>query len=134
MNKFIFVLLTFLNGIAFSQNWKTLYDEANNIWEQDWNKTIGLLEKALVLAKNNQQQNPTQDTTYTYTLNDLGECYRNINLYEKAEGYFLEMKKVVMPTQYMYAKACYELGYVYHLIGKYTVSETMYLEAKKKDF
>ncbi len=112
------------------QSWKAYYDSTGVYWNQDWEKCIELLEKALPLAA---QEISHTSQNYMVLINDLGLAYMEAGLPEQAlelfEQLVVQKREVLGSASTEYAASLINLGGVHQELDDMEQAEAKYLEA-----
>src|SRR5688572_28732444 len=86
--KHILVVAWLIGSIGYTQTWVDLTKEGIQAYKNhEYDKAIVLHEKALKQAV---KESGKQSQMYSASLNNLGQAYKELAQYPRAETYFLE--------------------------------------------
>ncbi|GAA4399648.1 CHAT domain-containing protein [Nibrella viscosa] len=132
------ITLFFIAGEARSQHWQTAYDSSKTYFNAgDYERAISLLLTVLPETESRYQANPKGDSTYTRTLQLLGDCYWWAGNYPATEAFFLKYLAVIRERQgeqnQLYSSRLGDLGALYYDMGRYDEAEKLYRHTLELD-
>jgi CHAT domain-containing protein/plasmid replication initiation protein len=125
----IYVILSSIAVSGYAQTAQEFIDAGDALYNKgQYKEAVDNYKQAL------EKRNTLKDLTVAYLLNSLGWAYKDQELYDQAEPFFIESKdiyeKIRGKEHTDYIRACGDLAGLYKVWKSYTKAEQLYIEAK----
>lgn len=131
MQKFVLIILIFVQGQVFAQKWQELNDQGRQLRkEKKFQEAIAALEKA---KSEVEKKSGKTSKNYAIVINNLALVYDDMNNFNLAEPLYREALAIYKATtgekDVVYVTTLENLGYLYQQQGKFKEAEELYAQA-----